>query len=76
MGASLLKPITQWKRYFFYLINDFVNHTSKCGIFKKIAGRMLIPGNILNIISANKLGITIKEWAKLGVPLKHLKMVV
>jgi len=34
-----------------------------------ISGGMLIPGNIPNIISANKLGITSKEWAKLGVPL-------
>jgi predicted cation transporter len=34
-----------------------------------IAGGMLIPGNIPNIISAGKLGITSKEWAKLGVPL-------
>ncbi len=29
---------------------------------------MLIPGNIPNIISAGKLGITSKEWARLGVP--------
>jgi predicted cation transporter len=34
-----------------------------------IAGGMLIPGNIPNIISAQKLSITSKEWAKLGVPL-------
>ena len=34
-----------------------------------IAGGMLIPGNIPNIIAANKLRITSKEWAKLGVPL-------
>lgn len=34
-----------------------------------IAGGMLIPGNIPNIISAQKLNITSKEWAKLGVPL-------
>lgn len=34
-----------------------------------IAGGMLIPGNIPNIISANKMGITSKEWARLGVPL-------
>ncbi len=33
-----------------------------------IAGGMLIPGNIPNIISANKLGITSKEWARLGIP--------
>ncbi len=34
-----------------------------------IAGGMLIPGNIPNIISANKLKITSSEWARLGVPL-------
>jgi predicted cation transporter len=34
-----------------------------------ISGGMLIPGNIPNIISAGKLGITSKEWAKLGIPL-------
>lgn len=33
-----------------------------------ISGGMLIPGNIPNIISANKLGITSKEWAKFGTP--------
>jgi len=34
-----------------------------------ISGGMLIPGNIPNIISAGKLGITSAEWARLGVPL-------
>lgn len=34
-----------------------------------IAGGMLIPGNIPNIIAANKLGIKSKEWAKGAVPL-------
>ncbi|HEX3045860.1 MAG TPA: DUF1646 family protein [Bacillota bacterium] len=34
-----------------------------------ISGVMLIPGNIPNIISAGKLKITSKEWAKLGLPL-------
>ena len=33
-----------------------------------IFGGMLIPGNIPNIISAGKLGITSSEYAKLGVP--------
>jgi predicted cation transporter len=41
-----------------------------------IAGGMLIPGNIPNIISANKLGITSKEWARLGVPLGLVTMVI
>ena len=41
-----------------------------------IAGGMLVPGNIPNIISANKLGITSKEWARLGVPLGLVTMLV
>jgi len=39
-----------------------------------ISGGMLIPGNIPNIISAGKLGITSKEWARLGVPLGLILM--
>jgi len=34
-----------------------------------IAGGMLIPGNIPNIICANKLAIKSSEWARMGVPL-------
>lgn len=41
-----------------------------------ISGGMLIPGNIPNIISAGKLGITSKEWAKLGVPLGLILMAI
>ncbi|MEH7384598.1 DUF1646 family protein [Bacillus sp. JJ1521] len=41
-----------------------------------ISGGMLIPGNIPNIISANKLGITSKEWAKFGVPFGLVVMVI
>jgi predicted cation transporter len=33
-----------------------------------IAGGMLIPGNIPNIICANKLKIKSKEWARFGIP--------
>jgi predicted cation transporter len=33
------------------------------------AGGMLIPGNIPNIIAANRLSISSTEWAKTGVPL-------
>ncbi|MFZ5752971.1 MAG: DUF1646 family protein [Bacillota bacterium] len=39
-----------------------------------ISGGMLIPGNIPNIISAGKLKIGSKEWAKLGVPMGLLIM--
>ncbi len=41
-----------------------------------IAGGMLVPGNIPNIISAGKLGITSKEWARLGVPLGLATMII
>jgi predicted cation transporter len=41
-----------------------------------IAGGMLIPGNIPNIISAGKLKIKSSEWAKFGVPLGLAVMLV
>ena len=34
-----------------------------------VAGGMLIPGNIPNIISAQELKIKSKEWARVGIPL-------
>jgi len=34
-----------------------------------VAGGMLIPGNIPNIISAGRLGIKSRQWAKIGIPL-------
>ena len=34
-----------------------------------ISGGMLIQGNIPNIIAAGKMGITSKEWARVGIPL-------
>jgi len=39
-----------------------------------IAGGMLIPGNIPNIISAGKLKIKSSEWARFGAPLGLLVM--
>lgn len=41
-----------------------------------IAGGMLIPGNIPNIISAGKLKIKSKEWIAVGVPIGAVAMVV
>jgi predicted cation transporter len=41
-----------------------------------ISGGMLIPGNIPNIISANRLGITSKQWAKYGMPLGLIMMII
>jgi predicted cation transporter len=41
-----------------------------------IAGGMLIPGNIPNIISAGKLKIKSKEWIAVGVPIGVVAMIV
>jgi len=41
-----------------------------------IAGGMLVPGNIPNIISAGKIGITSKEWAKIGIPVGIVTMII
>jgi len=41
-----------------------------------IAGGMLIPGNIPNIICAGKLGIKSREWAYFGIPLGLALMIV
>ncbi|MEW6034520.1 MAG: DUF1646 family protein [Chloroflexota bacterium] len=41
-----------------------------------IAGGALIPGNIPNIISAGKLKIGSREWAKVGVPVAAVAMAV
>lgn len=40
-----------------------------------IAGGMLIPGNIPNIICANKLSIKSREWATVGIPIGMVLMV-
>ncbi len=34
-----------------------------------VSGGMLIPGNIPNILAAGKLGITSREWGRVGVPI-------
>ncbi|MFD1851309.1 DUF1646 family protein [Oceanobacillus bengalensis] len=41
-----------------------------------ISGGMLIQGNIPNIISANKLRITSKEWAKFAAPFGFTLMLI
>ena len=41
-----------------------------------ISGGMLIPGNIPNIVAAGRLRITMGEWARMGVPLGLLMMMI
>jgi predicted cation transporter len=41
-----------------------------------IAGGMLIPGNIPNIVAAGRLKINMKEWAVTGVPIGLAIMVI
>jgi predicted cation transporter len=41
-----------------------------------IAGGMLIPGNIPNIVAAGRLKISMREWAVLGLPIGMVLLVV
>jgi predicted cation transporter len=41
-----------------------------------IAGGMLIPGNIPNIVAAGRLKINMKEWAVIGVPIGLVVMII
>ncbi len=49
----------------------------KCALMSLlISGGMLIPGNIPNIVAAGRLGIRMKEWAKIGVPIGIVLLLV
>jgi predicted cation transporter len=41
-----------------------------------ISGGMLIPGNIPNIIAANRLRISSREWGRFGIPVGLVLLVV
>ncbi|HIP63080.1 MAG TPA: DUF1646 domain-containing protein [Archaeoglobus profundus] len=41
-----------------------------------ISGGMLIPGNIPNIVAAGRIGIRMREWAKIGVPIGVVMLVI
>lgn len=59
-------------------ISPVLDHTAIRSILigLLISGGMLIPGNIPNIIVAGKLKITSKEWARFGLPLGLIVMVI
>ncbi|MFD1206500.1 DUF1646 family protein [Sporosarcina contaminans] len=53
------------------------NHTIKALLLGLlVSGGMLIPGNIPNIIAAGKLNIKSVEWARFGVPVGLIAMIV
>jgi predicted cation transporter len=41
-----------------------------------VAGGMLIPGNIPNIIAAGKLGVSSREWGRIGLPIGIAAMIL
>jgi predicted cation transporter len=41
-----------------------------------LAGGMLVPGNIPNIIAAGKLRITSRDWARVGVPIGLVSLLI
>ncbi len=64
LAAAEISPLMDLDRIKFLLIGLLVS------------GGMLIPGNIPNIICANKLAIKSGEWAIVGLPLGLVMMVV
>jgi len=50
-------------------VGPALNHTQQRAILMGllISGGMLIPGNIPNIVVANRLGISSREWARVGL---------
>ena len=50
-------------------IGPALNHTQQRAVLMGllISGGMLIPGNIPNIVAAQRLGISSREWARVGV---------
>ncbi len=50
-------------------IGPSLSHAQQRGVLMGllISGGMLIPGNIPNIIAAGRLGITSREWARVGL---------
>ncbi len=55
------------------ILNESQTKSALLGLL--IAGGMLIPGNIPNIIAAHALHIKSTEWARLGVPLGLVLMI-
>jgi predicted cation transporter len=66
LGPILIRPIEHNLELFFLI----------AGVSAAIAGgqfgwpmieQALIPGNIPNIVAANRLGVSSREWARLGL---------
>jgi len=53
-----------------------INQIISAAMALLIAGGMLIPGNIPNIVAAGRLKINMKEWAVIGVPIGLVIMVI
>ena len=53
-----------------------ISQITAVGMSLLIAGGMLIPGNIPNIVAAGRLKINMKEWAIIGVPIGLATMVI
>jgi predicted cation transporter len=87
-----LDKITPWALYWINTISAFLDNATLTAIeigplmtrFQilsaimglLIAGGMLIPGNIPNIVATERLKINMGEWARIGVPLGVVIMVI
>lgn len=89
--AWLLDKISPWALYWINSVSAFLDNATLTAIEIStdmprlkilsaimgllIAGGMLIPGNIPNIVAAERLKISMREWAVIGVPLGVIIMV-
>jgi len=87
-----LDKITPWALYWLNSVSAFLDNATLTAVeigplmsrFQilsaimglLIAGGMLIPGNIPNIVAAERLKISMREWAVIGVPLGLIIMVI
>jgi predicted cation transporter len=53
-----------------------ISQITAIGMSLLIAGGILIPGNIPNIVAAGRLKISMREWAIIGVPIGLATMVI
>jgi predicted cation transporter len=87
-----LDKITPWALYWINTVSAFLDNATLTAVeigplmsrFQilsailglLIAGGMLIPGNIPNIVAAERLKISMGEWGRIGVPLGVIIMVI
>lgn len=92
MFELFLKYIPAWAFYWINIISSFLDNATLTAIEINpdlqisqiisatmallIAGGMLTPGNIPNIVAAGRLKISMRDWAIIGIPVGLSLMVL